>query len=83
MQMLILLEDGVLLEGPEGEFPATIFEPAKVSEKILCTNNNNKQADHGLMGGSVFDHDLFPLPPLSNNFIPLTRELVHFIDATA
>ena len=49
--------------GPVGEFPANIFEPVKISEKILRANNIKKQADHGLTGGNAFDHDLFPLPP--------------------
>jgi len=49
--------------GPAGELPANIFEPAKISEEILRANNNKKQADHELMGGGAFDHDLFPPPP--------------------
>jgi len=53
----------LLVGGPAGEFPANIFEPVKISDKILRANNNKKQADHGLTGGSAFDHDLFP-PPL-------------------
>ena len=54
------------LGGPAGEFPANIFETLKIqknSEKILRANNNKKQADHGLTGGSAFDHDLSPPPP--------------------
>jgi len=46
--------------GPAGEFPANIFEPAKISEKsftVSRANNIKKQADHGLKGGSAFDHD--------------------------
>jgi len=31
--------------GPVGEFPANIFEPAKISEKILRANNNKKEAE--------------------------------------
>jgi len=61
------------LRGPAGEFPAYIFEPGKRSEKLLRSllhkqkqktmGNKRKQADHGLTGGSAFEHDLFP-PPL-------------------
>ena len=52
-----------MLGGPAGELPANIFETAKISEKILSATTTKKQADHGLTGGSDFDHDLFP-PPL-------------------
>jgi hypothetical protein len=31
------------LEGPTGEFPTNIFEPVKISEKILCTNNSKNK----------------------------------------
>jgi hypothetical protein len=63
----------IRLGGPAGEFPANICEPGKRSEKIFrslsrkqqqkTSGNKQKQADHGLMGGSTFEHDLFP-PPL-------------------
>jgi hypothetical protein len=45
-----------LIGGPAGEFPANIFEPGKISEKILrslsrkqqqkTSRNKRKQADH-------------------------------------
>jgi hypothetical protein len=75
--------------GPAGEFPANIFETAKIqkkSEKILCANTNKKQADHGLMGGSAFDHDLFPPSPplpLSKQYHYLDKRISIFLDATA
>jgi hypothetical protein len=31
--------------GPAGEFPANIFEPGKISEKVSRANNNKKQAE--------------------------------------
>ncbi len=33
------------LGGPAGEFPANIFEPGKISEKVSRANNNKKQAE--------------------------------------
>jgi hypothetical protein len=31
--------------GPAGDFPANIFEPGKISEKVSRANNNKKQAE--------------------------------------
>ena len=56
---------GIQIGGPAGEFPANIFETAKIQKKNLRANTNKKLADHGLTGGNDFLHDLFtpPLPP--------------------
>jgi hypothetical protein len=77
--------DVLKIGGPADEFPANIFEPGKISEKVSranTTKNKQKQADHGLTGGGAFNHDLFPPPlpppPRSKNNIPFTRESVYF-----
>ena len=74
--------------GGAGEFPAKIFElqnKYRKKEKIFRANNIKKQADHGLMGGSAFDHDLIPLqpPPLSKQYHSLDKGISFFLDTTA
>ena len=46
-------------------FPPIFLSPGKkkYQKKQTATKNKRRQADHGLTGGSTFDHDLFP-PPL-------------------
>ena len=56
----------LVVGGPAVEFPANIFEPGKISEKILCSLSRKQQQETSgprTDGGSTFDHDLFP-PPL-------------------
>ena len=72
----------LMVGGPAGEFPANIFEPVKISEKILRANNNKKQADHGLTGGSAFDHDL-SLPPLIKQYHSLDKGISICLNAVA
>ena len=36
--------DKVHILDPAGEFPANIFEPGKISEKVSSANNNNKKS---------------------------------------
>ena len=58
--------DVATVGGQAGEFPANIFETAKIiilSDNIFRANNIKKLADHGLTGGSAFNQDLFPPPP--------------------
>ena len=64
-------------------FPPIFLSPGKYQKKSFAVsraNNNKKQADHGLTGGSAFDHDLFPppLPPPLDQTISFsfTRESV-------
>jgi len=35
----------IMFGGPAGDFPANIFEPGKISEKVSRANNNKKQAE--------------------------------------
>ena len=85
-----------IIGGRAGEFSANIFEPRKILEKILrslsckqqqkTSRNKRKQADHGLTGGSAFDHDLFPLPrlpPLVKQYHFLDKGISIFLDAAA
>jgi len=37
--------DAIQIGGPAGDFPANIFEPGKISEKVSRANNNKKQAE--------------------------------------
>jgi hypothetical protein len=72
-------------------FPPIFLSPQKytyyVSEKILRANNIKKQADHGLTGGSTFDHDLSPPPPpplpLSKQYHSLDKGISICLDAAA
>ena len=63
-----------IIGGPAGEFSANIFEPRKISEKILrslprkqqlkTSGNKRKQADHGPTGGALSTMTFPPLPSL-------------------
>jgi hypothetical protein len=48
--------------GPAGEFPANIFESAKIQENILRSKNQKKQMDHRLIGGPNLSTAFSPPP---------------------
>jgi len=80
----------IMVGGPAVEFAANIFEYQKKSfvqtttKQAETSGNKWKQADHGLMGGSAFDHDLFPPPlppPLIKKYHSLHRYFSSGCDA--